>query len=212
MNERIRKSRWLILLILLVFVGGAYGAYRMIRTDPKLKKVRDLRAEMAAANRDEMTPDERQEKRRLLREAMEQLSDEQRNKVRDEAAKDRIKRQEAEMKRYASLSEQEKTQYLDDRIKRAEEARLRREQSAANGEGGSGRPSNSANRSTDSKSATDQNAAPSAPTPEDREARRKLWLDATTPDFRAMRDNYFADMRARRQQLGLPAGSGFGRP
>jgi hypothetical protein len=213
MTERIRKSRWLVLLVLLVFVSGTYGTYRLIRTDPKLKKVRDLRAAMSAANRDETTPDERQEKRRQLREAMEKLSDQQRNQLRDEMAKERIRRQEADLKHYASMSEQEKTQILDDRIQRSEEVRRRREQAQQQGltagpaDGGrvSARPSNAPNTST-----TDANRP--APTPEDREAWRKLRLDATTPEFRAMRDNYFADLRARRQQLGLPASSGFGRP
>jgi hypothetical protein len=221
MTERIRKSRWLVLLVLLFFVGGTYGAYRMIRTDPKLKKVRDLRAAMYAANRDETTPDERQEKWRQLREAMEQLSDQQRKQMRDETAKERIKRQEAEFKRYANMSEQEKTQFLDERIQRSEEARRRREQAQQQGltagpaDGGtssarrSGAPNGSA---TDANGAAEADTARPTPTPEDWDARRKLRLDETTPEFRAMRDNFFADLRARSQQLGLPPRSGRGTP
>ena len=42
-------------------------------------------------------------------------------------------------------------------------------------------------------------------TPEDREKRRKEMLDRTTPEFRALMDQYRHDMEARRQQRGLPA-------
>jgi hypothetical protein len=211
MLERIRKRRWLALLVLLLFVSGAYGTYRLVRTDPKLKKVRDLRAAMFAANRAETTPDERQEKRQLLREAMEQLTEQQRQQLRDEGTKERIKRQEAELKRYTAMSEQEKTQFLDDRIKRSEEARQRREQAQQQGtaagspDGGRtfGRPSNAPDASsTSANAAAGSNTAPPGPTPADRDARRKMMLDATTPEFRQMRDNFRADMQARRQQLG----------
>lgn len=217
---RNRKSRWLALLALLLLVSASYGTYRLVRTDPNLRKVREMREELFASNRTDMTPEEREEKRRQLREAMEKLSQEQRDKLRDESAKERIKRQEAEMKRYALLSEQEKQQYLDEQIRRQEEARQRREAAqqgqpsgSTNGGRNGARSSNAPTApKTDSNGTTEPSTARPVPTPEDRDARRKLRLDLTTPDFRAARDNYFADLRARRQQLGLPAGSGFGRP
>src|SRR5437763_11976647 len=103
MHQPIYKRRWVRrtgLLILVLLIG--YGTYRAIRTDPKLKKVRQLQTEMAKAK--DMTPEQRREKGQEMRNAMQQLSPDKRQQL---AAEGR-KRFEADLKRYSQMSAAEK--------------------------------------------------------------------------------------------------------
>src|SRR5262249_10965827 len=111
------KRRWVRLMSVLLMLVAAYGLYRAIRPDPNLKKVKQLREEFA--NTKDWTPDQRREKGREMRDAMQKLSPSQR----DTLAADGMKRMQAEMERYAKLSAAEKTRYLDEQITRQEKMR-----------------------------------------------------------------------------------------
>jgi hypothetical protein len=180
----VRRTGLLALLLLLTF-----GLYRAIRPDPNLKKVKQLREEFAAQGKN-WTPEQRQEKGREMRAALANLSPTQREKL---AAEGR-QRFEEQLRRYAQLSPAEKVRHLDEQIRRGEQMR---QQFAAQRPPGSG-PNGFA-------------AGPRGPnlSPEERERRRKERLNNTTPEFRALMDQYRKDMTARRQQLGLP-GTGRG--
>jgi cell division protein FtsB len=208
-----RRRRWLTLLLLLLIGFGGYGGYRLIRTDPAVKKVRDLRKELADAN---LSPDQRRDKFRQLREAMDKLPPQKREQMQREMAEEGRKRFEEQMKRYAKMSPDEKTRYLDQQIDRMEQFRQRRQQQNQNGSGpgtgaggvftsgpaGGGQrgPGGQAQGGAGGGQGFGNGQQSSA---EDRERRRKQMLDQTTPEFRAMRDQYFKDLRQRQQQRGF---------
>jgi hypothetical protein len=180
------KRRWVRLTSVLLMLVAAYGLYRVIRPDPNLKKVKQLREEFANAK--DWTPEQRQQKGREIRDAMQKLSPAQR----DALAAEGQKRFQAEMERYAKMAPAEKVRYLDEQIARSEKMRQQFAQRNPVGPPRTG-PGTFANGSRGQSA-------------EEREKRRKQMLDKTTPEFRAMRDQYRKDMAARRQQWGLPAG------
>src|SRR5262245_20507409 len=185
-SRPLHKRRWVRLIGLLLMLVAAYGLYRAIRPDPNLKKVKQLREEFANAK--DWTPEQRREKGRAMRDAMQKLSPSQR----DTLAAEGMKRMQAEMERYTKMNPAEKIRYLDEQITRQEKMR---QQFAQQNPGAGARPG----------AGTFGNGQRGG-SAEDREKRRKQMLDKTTPEFRAMRDQYRNDMAARRQQWGLPAG------
>jgi hypothetical protein len=194
-REPFYKRRWVrrtavTLLVLLV----AFGLYRAVRPDPNLRKVQQLRQEFAARGKN-WTPEQRQEKGREMRTAMSQLSPTQREAL---AAEGR-QRFEEQLRRYAQMSPAEKVRHLDEQIRRGEQMR---QQFAAQRPQGAGQIAFGVGPRGPSQS------------PEERERRRKERLNNTTPEFRALMDQYRKDLAARRQQLGLPlmGGGGGGRP
>lgn len=205
-----RRSRWLLVLLLLLIGGTAYGSFRIFRTDPNIKKIREIRKELATTDDSKLTSEQRREKFQQLRESMEKLTPQQRDRMQKEMAADRNKRADAEMKSYAAMTAEQKKQHLDRQIDRMEQGHLRREQQQAAGEttGGSGSGPGGRTSSTSSGPAANGNGGPDPNrppmTPQQRELRRKEMLDATTPEFRAARDQYRQDLQARRIELGLP--------
>jgi hypothetical protein len=190
-REPFHKRRWVRrtgLLLLLLFL--TFGVYRAARPS-QLTKVKQLREQFAAQGKN-WTPEQRQEKGREMRQAMGNLSESQREAL---AAEGR-QRFEEQLRQYAQLTPAEKARHLDEQIKRGERMRQQAAQrpQTPGGNGAGPRPGQQSNRS-----------------PEEREKRRKERLNSTTPEFRALMDQYRKDMAARRQQLGLPAAGG-GRP
>jgi hypothetical protein len=178
--------------LLLLLLG--YLSYRAVRPDPNLKKVQQLRSDFAAHGK-EWSPDDRQAKGKQMRDAMAKLSPGQR----DAMAAEGRKRFQQELERYSKMSRQDKNHYLDDRINQMEKMR---QQMAQRNQGGTGGPGTFG-------------AGPGGPggrgqgmSAEQREQRRKERLDQTTPEFRALMDQFRKDMNARRQQRGLPSMGG----
>ena len=190
-NKRKRRRALLALLLLLLL---SYAGYRAFATNPDVDKVNELRKELSAPD---LTPEQRREKFQQLREAMDRLSTEDRRDISRAMSQERYKRSEADMQRYTRMSPRERTQYLDEQIKRMEEWRKQREQA---GQGGA-----SSSRSGSTAAPTGTSGTRPQPSAEERERLRKQRLDGTTPEYRAMRDQYMKDLQARRQQLGLPA-------
>ena len=179
-REPLYKRRWVRrtgLLLLLLFL--MFGLYRAIRPDPNLRKVKQLR-EQFAQNKT-LTPEQRGE----MRDAMARLSTGQREAL---AAEGR-QRFEDQLRHYSQMTPAEKARHLDEQIKRGERMRQQLGQRPQTpGGGGFGAGPRGGNQS-----------------PDEREKRRKERLNQTTPEFRALMDQYRKDMAARRQQLGLPA-------
>jgi hypothetical protein len=194
MNQPIYERRWvrrtsLLLLLLLI----SYGTYRAVRTDPKLKKVRELQSALSSAQAKNWTPEQRREKGQEMRTAMQQLSPAQREELSAEGRK----RFEAELKRYSQMSPAEKNRYLDDRIDQSEKMRQQFAQRNPNG-AGPRPPGGQGTFGAGGPGPGGQNLSP-----EEREKRRKERLNQTSPEFRALMDNFRKDMANRRQQRGL---------
>lgn len=194
MKQPIYKRRWvrrLSLLLLLLLIG--FGTYRAVRTDPNLKKVRQLQSQFSSAQAKEWTPEQRREKGQEMRSAMQQLSPAQREELSAEGRK----RFEDEMKRYSQMSPTEKTRYLDERIDQMEKMRQQMAQRGSNG-AGPRPPGGQGAVGTGGPGGGGRNLSP-----EEREKRRKERLNQTSPEFRALMDNFRKDMANRRQQRGL---------
>jgi cell division protein FtsB len=177
------KRQWsilgLILLLLLICIG-----LRIFRPNPNVERVRKMRAELFAASARNLSPAERREKMDAFRKEQEKLTPAERSDLFDDARK----RRDAQLERYAKLSREEKLQFLDERI----------DQMQARGPGrpgdngrGPGNPSGGQGSS-------------SYQSDDDREHRRRQMLDSTTPEQRALRDNFMKDFRARLAQRGVP--------
>jgi cell division protein FtsB len=195
-----RKRRWLRLAALLLLLLLGYGSYRAVRPDPNLKKVKQLREDFAAHAK-EWAPDQRQEKGKQMRDAMAKLSPAQR----DAMAAEGRQRFQQELERYAKMSAADKTRYLDERIDQSE--RMRQQLGRQNAVGGGPRPGGGGPGSGVLATGPGGSGGPGgrpAASPEERERRRKERLDQTTPEFRALMDQFRKDMNARRQQRGLP--------
>lgn len=191
MHQPKPKRRWkrYLALVLLLLLG--YGTYRAVRPDPDLKKVKQLQAQFASAEAKAWTPEQRSEKGRELRDAMGKLSESQRQAMGDE----RRQGFQRDLEAYARMTPAEKTRHLDEQINRGEQ---RRQQAGQRNPGGTGGPGTfgAGPRPGGSSSV------------EDRQRRRKERLDRTTPEFRALTDQYRKDLEARRRQRGLPAAGG----
>lgn len=202
MHQPIHKRPWIrrsVALLLLLLIG--YGSYRAIRTDPNLKKVRKLQEEFTSAAAKDWTPEQRREKGQEMRAAMEKLSPAQR----DGLSAERQKQSEEQMRRYAQMSATEKIRHLDVQIDRSEKMRQQFAQRNPNGNGqrpqGSPMGGFGAGPSGSDGSGGRGSQQSSA---EDRDKRRKERLNKSSPEFRAMMDNYRKDMESRRKQRGFP--------
>lgn len=191
-----RKRRWYRLGALLLLLLLGYGTYRAVRPDPNLKKVNQLRQEFAQAK--DWTPEQRQEKGKQMREAMAQLSESQRAALAAEGQQ----RFQQELERYAQLSPTEKTRYLDERINQGE--RMRQQFAQRNPNGAGQRPGGGGQFGAGPGGSGGRGGQPTSA--EEREKRRKERIDRTTPEFRALMDQFRKDMSARRQQRGLSSG------
>jgi hypothetical protein len=188
-NKAVRRIIGGVVLVLVV------GLVAWFLWPSRLAKARELRNELTGPNARTMDPQERRQKWEQFRREQEQLSPAERKELWADVRQKRLE----EMKRYSAMSPAEKTAYLDERINRMEQMRKQREaaQKAQGAPGGTG-------------AANVSGAAPPGPpggprSQEERERLRKERLDDSTPEERAMRDQYFKDLQARRAQRGLPA-------
>jgi hypothetical protein len=176
----------MLLLLVLLLLGW------WLRPDGRLARARALQQELFAASAKGMPSDQRRSKFEELRKTTQGMSASQRQ----ELSRDMMKRRQADLERYAKMTPKEKRDYLDGQINRQEEMAKRMQANAAAGRppggpgfgagGGPGGPNRRAS------------------TAEEREHRRQRMLDATTPEFRSLMDQYRHDLAARRQQRGLP--------
>jgi hypothetical protein len=178
------RKRWLSALGIAVVLA----AWWLLRPDPNLRRVQALRQELLSAEAKSLPKDVRADKWQQLRAATERLSPAQKQDLAQEGQK----RFQAELERYAKSSPAEQKRWLDDQIKRTEDARKKMSQMKSK-----------APVATAKKNARPRNQ-------EDRERLRKQRLDRTTPELRALMTRYRKDLEARRQQLGLPAAPPFG--
>jgi hypothetical protein len=217
LDEPANRWPWIVAAVLLLLLLGAAGAYYLFREDPELAKAREVLDEMSPEKMKDLTREQRREKWKEVRDVLDNLTDEQRQALRKERFEKMRQRENERLKRYFAMSPEEKTQYLDEQIDRseawrerfeerrkqwAEERERRKQEAAAKGE-------------TFKEDNPRRGWGPgrnqwSKMTPEERENRRKQWLDNSTADERAQRWQYMQDVKARRLERGLPATGGFG--
>ena len=188
-----RRAAWAGTGLLLVLLAW------WLWPDGRLARARELRAELFSDAGRNLSPEERRAKFGEMRQTMANLSPQQR----DELGKEMMQRRLEQLRRYAQLPPAEKRQALDRDIARQEQMRQRMQ---ANGGQRGGGPNGGPG----------PGMGPGGPrggprTPEERERARQRRLDSTTPEFRALTDQYRKDLEARRQQRGLPPAPGFGR-
>ena len=161
----------------LLLVAAAIGAYWYLRPDPQFVKVMELREKLTSEEARGLPREQRRELWREFRQEAEKLSPEQRRQL----WADRAKRFQERQERFSKASRKERLAMLDEQIKREQDFRR-----------------NAANQGW-----TGGNWGGSS-TPEDRERRRRQWLDNTTPEQRALMAEFRQQLQQRRQQLGLP--------
>lgn len=188
-----RGRRWKLGLALLLLLLGV-GWYCW--PDGRVNTAKRLRDELTGEKGKALSPDQRQEKWRQYRQAMEKMTPAQREVLR---AEDR-KRQAAEMGKYFRLSPAEKTRHLDERIKRMTQM----SQNRPAGQGGTNRGPAGAGQA--SRGSAGVSPSTGGRTPAARDGRRQDRLDGSSPAQRAMFAQYMSDLNARRRQLGLPTG------
>jgi hypothetical protein len=173
MNDENRIPKLLYGAIGLVAVLLIVGLYLHYRSNRLIRRARELQQ----ALRTELPPEERDQKRRQLRDTFQAMTPKQR----DQAMGDGRKRFEERMANYPKMSREEKNRLLDEQIDRMERFRNNPPPN-----------SNFGNRPQPNRSS------------EERERRRREMLDRSTPEFRAAMDQFRKDLAARRQQRGLP--------
>jgi hypothetical protein len=177
-------------------VGIAWALF-WDRSDPQVLKVKQLQSELFSGNSHSLSPQDLDRLRERLREESEKLEPEQREEL-WRAARDGFRaRMHERIQKFLAAPENERIALLDEDIDRMEQQRgqwaQRRQQnsnrSAASGQGSRG---------------------PGNWSPGRRDARRRRFLDNTTPRERAELAAYFDALRKRRQQRGLPDWPGRG--
>jgi hypothetical protein len=191
MLERLKRRRKSTAFAFLLLLG--LTVWLSLRGDRHLRKIKDLQQELATNT--SLTDDQKKQKRDEIRDQMGRLSESEKDQLRAEG----MKRFEDDLRTYAKMTPQEKTQYLDNQINNQE--KMRQQFANAKGPQGKGGPLN----------ATSATGGPNGgPKSGDKDQRRKDRLDKSTPEFRALMDQFRKDMDRRRQQRGLPVGNGGG--
>jgi hypothetical protein len=188
-------------LLVLGIVGFAWHW----RPNPHLARIKQLGEQLRGDEGQNLSPEERRQLREQIRAEVAQLSPEEREKWGRERSAERRRRMQERLEKYFALPEDERTAFLDAEIDRQE---ARRQQWQRDGDSG-GRPWGGRG-GADGQGNASQGGSGSMST-EDREQRRKSWLDSMSPEDRTMWHQYMKDMSDRRQQRGLPAGRGWGR-
>ncbi|SRR5579871_3419232 len=188
--SRRRRLRLALLAVpVLLTIGGAAWYFR---PDPRLAAVKTMQQELFGPAGRQLAPDERRLKFQQLRDAVSQLSPQQRQGLRSEG----MRRRGEEMHRFFKMAPAEKTQYLDELI--AREQRRRQERTAA-GQGpgwGNGPP--------DGAPGPNRRGPNDGLSPQDRDKRREDFLDSVPATQRNEWMEFRKELNARRQQLGLP--------
>jgi len=196
------KKQWLTLAVVLVLLLAGVGL-RFFGGHARVERLRKLRDEAFSPAALQASPEERRAKMEAFRKEQEKLSPAERKEVWADLRKERQK----ELERYHKMSKEEKAAYLDERIDQMEA--MRASWQSRNGGNSAGRgpgPRNGGSGETPPQAgtATENRGGGANLSAEDRERRRKDMLDATTPEERALRDQFFKDLQARRVQRGLP--------
>jgi hypothetical protein len=192
----LKTRKWIVIsLLVLVLLAGA--SWYLVRGTSDVSRVKALQKELFSPEARNLPADERQEKRKELGELIRGLSPAQRR----ELFADRQKKMEEKLDRFFKLPRKDQIAELDREIKRMSAVRKKWESKAS----AAGRNAGQANGRPNPQGAWGGRP----PSADEKEQRRKNWLDGTTPVFRAELSQYRQMMRNRMQQLGIMPGKGF---
>jgi len=216
LEEPKNRKPWIIAALVLLLLVGTVVGYFWFRPDPLMAQMKDDFQKLTE-DRNEKDPskklsrEERREIGQRIRTNMENMTDEQRQALFAEGMKKWRQREKEKLDRYFKMSPEEKTAFLDKEIEQQEarrermqqwreEREKRRQEAAARGE------TVKEDNPRRDRGGFGGRGGFSKLSPDERQNRMKAWLDNSTADERAQRWQYRQDMKARRQQLGLPTG------
>ena len=177
MEIRDDHKRWLRRGAYLLLAGLAAWTTWHYWPDRHLARAAELRDQLTGEAGRNLPAEERRQLWDQFRQEARQLSPDKRRALFSEQQRKR-------MQEYVALSEKERTAFLDRLIDQMQQRR----QQGQNGNG----------RGPDGPAGGRQSL-----TAEERDRRRKQRLDLSTPEERAERAQFFADLRRRREQRGL---------
>jgi hypothetical protein len=188
----LQNRRWATIggAVLLLLALGIWAGWSLW-SDPHMARVQELRQDLSRDNARNLSREERREKWTELRAEMDKLSPVQKRDLFEERAKAGRER----MDKFFKMSKAEQTAALDKMIKGMQAMRNRQANQAQNAQQGGNPGGWGRGRSTN---------------PEERQLRRQQFLDMTTPEDRAQRALFRQMLNSRMQQLGIPAGGGWG--
>lgn len=175
-------------IVLLLFAAVGYAMYG--GEDPGVARIEALREQMDGA-----TDEQRRELFQQMRQEYEQLPEATRQQLRDEREARWELEQGKRLAEFFAMSPQEQQKALDEEIREDEERRKEREKRRAQGGGGGRGGPGDAGRGFRGDRGRNSSADPNA--------RRKSYLDRSSPQSRAMRSEYYRMRSERRKQLGL---------
>jgi hypothetical protein len=196
------KAKWLVLALLVLLFSGL-GAWAMTSgEDPQVTKVKELRAQLETA------PDgQRRELWGQMRQEMEKLPEQAREALFEDRRKEWEARESKQMQEFFSKSRTEQIALIDKQINEQEKRRVerdrRRAEGQANGKGGGGRGGPGGPGGRGGPGAGGGRGGRGATDPAARMDRTKNYLDKTSPESRAQRNEYRRMMDDRRQARGI---------
>jgi len=204
-----KRTTTIVLAIAFLFVCGVVWALRNRGPDPQVKKVQQMQKELFGGNE---RPS--REKMEGFHKEMSKLTPEQHRELRQPMREQMERRMNKLIDGYFALPPDQRKNYLDKRIGEMEKHRKEREKQRREREanrGPSGQGPNRLGMGPNQTPRGEGNANRGRPgggrnrTPEQRAQRRNRRLDNTTPERRAQMAEFFAALRKRRIELGLPA-------
>lgn len=222
-------KRSTIIVAVLLVTGVALGGTWMLRSppvDPQVAKVEELGKKLFEGGQ-QMTDEQRRAAFTELRKSYEQLPEETRRELRDRRGAEFMKRDQERLTQFFALSPADRKKELDKQIDEWEARRKRREADRkrsggqANNRGGRGGPGGFGGPGGGGPGGGgpggggpggggrvegergDRGPGGRGGTGADRGQWQKDMLNRTTPEYRAMRDEYRREMQDRRTKRGL---------
>ncbi len=182
------KWKWIFSIALLLALAAGAWAF-LPSEDPGLTRIEQLRAQMDGAN-----DQQRRDLFRQMHDEFEKLSPEAREQAFDGWRQRWQQREQEHLNKFFSLSPAEQIAQIDKDLKRDAERRKQWQRRRAENNGNGGGRADGGGRGRGSRGPRDSS---------DPNARRKSYLDHTSPQQRAMRGEYYRLREQRRQQLGM---------
>jgi exonuclease VII large subunit len=207
-------KKWVLATVLLLLLAGGAGAYYAFRTDPQVALVMDLGKQM---RNEDLSREDRGKLFGQMREAMDQLTDEQRQQVRQqfERNNDWRKREQQKMNEFFAMSKKDQVKQLDkdidEMVKRRKEWEKRRQErdaDRAKQQAGGAIGGNNGNTGGGNGNRGGGGGGGGG----DRGQQRRLSLDSSSASSQAQRAEYGRMMASRMQQRGIPMTGGPGGP
>jgi len=194
-----KKQITIATVLVVLALGATWAMGYFASVDQQVAELESMRDE-GFKKLDQMTDEQRRDQFRTYREKERELSDDQRQQLRESGRPMFQQMMNQRMDKFFTMSPEEQTAELDRMIDRMKEWRKNRESSSndGNSEGARGR----GGRGWGGREGSTQ----------DRDQRRKERLDRSTPELRGKMDRFRDMMNERREERGLEPSPGWGGP